>query len=115
MNRSISKNGVHICLAKLEDNLYVLRPNEAKVILNHEMFKIANTKNRRQWISSNNNNYLWHLRLGHINLDRIRKLIKNELLNELEDDSLPPCEYCLEGNMTKRPFTGKGYRAIELL
>ncbi|KAA0066545.1 gag/pol protein [Cucumis melo var. makuwa] len=46
-------------------------------------------------------------KLGHINLDRIGRLVKNGLLNELEDDSLPPCESCLEGKMTKRPFTGK--------
>ena len=39
----ISKNGIHICSAKLEKNLYVLRSNEAKVLLNHEMFKIFNT------------------------------------------------------------------------
>ena len=87
----ISKNGVHICSAKLEDNLYVLRSKEAKEILNHKMFKTANTQNKRQIISSNNNTYLWHLRLDHTNLDRIRRLIKNGLLNELEDDFLPPC------------------------
>ncbi|TYK02509.1 gag/pol protein [Cucumis melo var. makuwa] len=51
----------------------------------------------------------------HINLDRIGRLVKNGLLNKLEDDSLPPCESCLEGKMTKRPFTGKGYRAKEPL
>ncbi|KAL4035636.1 hypothetical protein IC575_004339 [Cucumis melo] len=79
------------------------------------MFRIANTQNKRQRIFPNNNTYLWHLRLGHINLDRIGRLVKNGLLNELEDDSLPPCESCLEGKMTKRPFTGKGYRAKEHL
>ncbi|KAA0058368.1 gag/pol protein [Cucumis melo var. makuwa] len=46
-------------------------------------------------------------KLGHINLDRIRRLVKNGLLNKLKDVSLPPCESCLEGKMTKRPFTGK--------
>ncbi|KAL4025380.1 hypothetical protein IC575_013770 [Cucumis melo] len=111
----ISKNGVHICSAKLENNLYVLRPNEAKAVLNHEMFRTANTQNKRQRISPNNNTYLWHLRLGHINLDRIGRLVKNGLLNKLKDDSLPPCESCLEGKMTKRPFTEKGYRAKEPL
>ncbi|TYK20422.1 gag/pol protein [Cucumis melo var. makuwa] len=54
-------------------------------------------------------------KLGHINFDRIGRLVKNGLLNKLEDDSLPPCESCLEGKMTKRPFTGKGYRANEPL
>ncbi|TYK28613.1 retrovirus-related pol polyprotein from transposon tnt 1-94 [Cucumis melo var. makuwa] len=47
-------------------------------------------------------------------LGDIRRLVKNKLLNELEDDSLPPCESCLEGK-TKRPFTRKGYRAKEPL
>ena len=103
----ISKNSVHICSTKLENNLYILRPNEAKAILNHEMFKTANTKNKRQRISSNNNIYLWHSRLGLINLDQIRRLIKNELLNELKDDSLPPCESCPKRKTTKRPFTRK--------
>ncbi|KAA0060399.1 gag/pol protein [Cucumis melo var. makuwa] len=54
-------------------------------------------------------------KLSHVNLDRIGRLVKNGLLNKLEDDSLPPCESCLEGKMTKRPFTGKGYRAKEPL
>ncbi|KAA0041242.1 gag/pol protein [Cucumis melo var. makuwa] len=54
-------------------------------------------------------------KLGHINLDRIGRLVKNGLINKLEDDSLPPCESCLEGKMTKRPFAGKGYRAKEPL
>ncbi|TYK11833.1 putative Integrase core domain [Cucumis melo var. makuwa] len=46
-------------------------------------------------------------KLDHINLDRIGRLVKNGLLNKLEDDSLPQCESCLEGKMTKRSFTGK--------
>ncbi|TYK22845.1 gag/pol protein [Cucumis melo var. makuwa] len=46
-------------------------------------------------------------KFDHINLDRIGRLVMNGLLNELEDDSLTPCESCLEGKMTKRPFTGK--------
>ncbi|TYK28868.1 gag/pol protein [Cucumis melo var. makuwa] len=54
-------------------------------------------------------------KLGHINLDQIGRLVKNGLLNKLEDDSLPPCESFLEGKMTKRPFIGKGYRAKEPL
>ncbi|TYK19820.1 gag/pol protein [Cucumis melo var. makuwa] len=37
----------------------------------------------------------------------IGRLVKSGLLSELEDNSLPPCESCLEGKMTKRSFTGK--------
>ena len=73
------------------------------------MFKTANTKTIRQKLSPNNSTYLWHLTLGHINLNRVRKLVKNGLRNELKDDSLPWCESCLKGKMTKRPFTEKRY------
>ncbi|KAA0032362.1 gag/pol protein [Cucumis melo var. makuwa] len=41
--------------------------------------------------------------------------VKDGLLDESEDDPLPPYESCLEGKMTKRSFTGKGYRAKEPL
>ena len=97
----------------MENNLYVLRPIESRAILNNEMFKTAETQPKRQRVSQST--YLWHLRLGHINLNRIGRLVKNGLLSQLEDGTLPPCESCLEGKMTKRPFTGKGYRAKEPL
>ena len=42
-------------------------------------------------------------------------MVKRGLLNKLEDNSLPPCESCLEGKMTKRSFSEKGYRAKETL
>ena len=40
-------------------------------------------------------------------------MVKSGLLSELQENSLPVCESCLEEKMTKRPFTGKGYRAKE--
>ena len=59
--------------------------------------------------------YLWHLRLGHINLDRITRLVKDGPLRDLSVGSLPVCESCLEGKMAKRPFSTKGERAKEPL
>ena len=59
------------------------------------MFKTAETQNKRQKISPNT--YFWQLRLGHINLNKIGRLVKRGLLNQLEDNFLPPCEFCLEG------------------
>ena len=59
----IYKRGILTCSAKLENNLYMLKSSETKAILNIEMFKTAETQNKRQNISPNT--YLWHLRLGH--------------------------------------------------
>ena len=72
------------------------------------MFRTVETQNKRQKVPSNA--YLWHLRLSHINLNRIGRLVKSGLLSKLEDNSLPPCESCLEGKMTKRSFTGKSLK-----
>ena len=57
----------------------------------------------------------WHLRLGHINSNKIQRLIKDGLLEPLDFDEFPVCESCLESKMTKRPFNTKGRRAQELL
>ena len=62
-----------------------------------------------------NQTYLWHLRLGRINLRRIQRLVQNGPLGLLKVEALPVCESCLEGKMLKMPFTDKEYRAKELL
>ena len=55
------------------------------------------------------------MRLGHINPNRIQRLIKDGLLEPLDFDEFPVCESCLEGKMTKGPFNAKGRKAQELL
>ncbi|KAD6118936.1 hypothetical protein E3N88_10207 [Mikania micrantha] len=59
--------------------------------------------------------YLWHCRLGHINKNRMQKLQKNGLLKTNENDSFDVCESCLQGKMTKAPFSGTNERAKDLL
>ena len=58
---------------------------------------------------------MWHLRLGHISLDRIKRLVKEGPLKSLQVGTLPTCESCLEGKMTRRPFSAKGTRATDCL
>jgi transposase InsO family protein len=55
------------------------------------------------------------MRLGHINLNRMNRLTSDGILPSLPPDGLSVCESCLEGKMTKRPFTSKGNRAKDLL
>ena len=99
----------------MEYGLYILRPMES-FILNTEIFRVANPKpNKKLRVSSDSETYLWHLRLGHISLDRINRLTKDGPLRELRVGSLPVCESCLEGKMTKRTFSAKGERAKEPL
>ena len=103
----ISRNGLDICHAKPENVLYVLRPTE-RSLNNSELFKVEYPKsNKRQKFSHSDSTYLCHLRLGHINLDRINRLVKDGPLRKLNVGTLPVCESCLEGKMTKRPFSAR--------
>ena len=113
----ISRNGSEICQAKPENGLYLLRP-EKRQLNNSELFKVEHPKPKRQKVSPSDDTYLWHLRLGHINLDRITRLTKDGPLRDLRVGSLPVCESCLdclEGKMTKRSFSAKGSGAKEPL
>ena len=74
-----------------------------------------NNSNKRESSSNSNESYLWHLRLGHIGQERIKRLVRDDLLKDLKDVHQPQCESCLAGKMTKRIFGEKGNRAKEVL
>ena len=59
--------------------------------------------------------YLWHRRLGHIGVKRMKKLHADGLLESLDYESLDACEPCLMGKMTKSPLFGTMERTTELL
>ena len=97
---SFNKNSVSIlngedkiCSGMLIDNLYLIEPNITLCINSLEF------NNKRKEHSSVNLTHLWHLRLAHINLDRIRRLVISGHLSSLDVTSLPVCEPCLEGKM----------------
>ena len=73
------------------------------------------SNHNRKECSLVNQTQLWHLRLGHINLNRIHRLVTSGHLSPLDVNALPVCELCLEGKMTMRPFKAKGYKAKEVL
>ena len=58
--------------------------------------------------------YLWHRRLGHISKDRLKTLVKNKMLPELDFSDLNECVECYKGKMTNLNRKG-AYRASELL
>ena len=59
--------------------------------------------------------YLWHCRLGHIGVKRMKKLHADGLLESLDYESFDACEPCLIGKMTKAPFSGIMEQATDLL
>ncbi|KAJ9545830.1 hypothetical protein OSB04_025537 [Centaurea solstitialis] len=59
--------------------------------------------------------YLWHCRLGHINKKRVELLLKGGFLCTFDFKPFDNCESCLSGKMTKKPFNKDNERATDLL
>ena len=105
----IKLNDFFICSRSLVNSIYRVSP--LFVFPSNESYHISHKKKKL------NTNQTWflHLCLGHINLSRIWRLVKYEILPFLILKDLPVCEYYIEGKMTKRFFSTKLYRAKEYL
>ena len=79
--------------------------------LNNSMVIVPSKRNEH----FSNPKRLWYIRLGYINLNKINRLIKDGILDNLVLDPMLVCESCIEGNMTKSPFPSKGNRFDNLL
>lgn len=66
----------------------------------------------------NNNNcvMLWHRRLGHLNIESIKKLVKVGKLPELDSSNekeIANCESCLFGKQTRKPFESSTTKSVK--
>ena len=98
---------------QLVDGLYLITPKMYE-IHDTELNKSQNLPLRRK-ASSNNSMYFCHLKLGHINLKRSDRLVKEGRLSYLTIQPLLVCTSCLEEKMTKRPFSTKDNRSKGVL
>ena len=67
---------------------------------------VHNIEAKRYKVDNDSATYLWHCRLGHIGVKRMKKLHTDGILESLDYESLDACEPCLMGKMTKTPFSG---------
>ena len=134
----ILKNNKHLelkdclCVAKFRKNLISISSLNkldysfiCSSILVNDFFRITpisllyvvknNHVSLKRKTPSINQTYLWHLHLGHINLNRIQWLVKFGALHSLVLEGLLVCECYIKGKITKRPFVSKKIRARECL
>ena len=94
----------------------VIHTNENGLLdLDRSDTHIHNIEAKRGKVNNDSATYLWHCRLGHIGVKRMKKLHTDGLLESLDYESLGTCEPCLMGKMTKTPFSGTMERATDLL
>ena len=100
----------------MNKTLYGYTPNEnSSLDLNRSDTHNHNIETKRCKVNNDSATYLWHYRLGHIGVKRMKKLHADGLLESLDYESLDACEPCLMGKMTKTLFSGTMERATDLL
>ena len=76
---------------------------------------IHNVEAKKCRVDNDSATYLWHCHFGHIDVNHMKKLHSDGLLESLDYESLGTCEPCLMDKMTKTPFSETMERATELL
>ena len=76
---------------------------------------IHNVEAKRCRVDDDSATYLWHCRLSHIGVKRMKKMHADRLLESLDYELVDACEPCLMGKMTKTPFSGTMERATNLI
>ncbi|KAM1789339.1 hypothetical protein ACFX11_039501 [Malus domestica] len=110
MSCTLYLNGRIISHGNMIEGLFHLETNSGL-----HCIESGNTSKPKRAREEVNQEKMWHLKLGHVNLDKIRKMSKDGYIRSLGNDQMGTCECCLKGKMTKSPFTGKGERATEIL
>ena len=64
-----------ICSGNIVYGLYILTPDK-HVLYNYELNNDSHVKSLKRKFPSTSDAYLWHLHLGHINSNKIQRLIK---------------------------------------
>ena len=80
------------------DDLYRLKLNvnfSASLMCVHQNIRIKRS------MANENSTYLWHKRLGHVSKERLQRLVKNEILPNLDFADLRLCVDCIKGKQTK--------------
>ena len=86
----------------MNKTFYGYTPNENGLLnLDRSDTHIHNIEAKRCKVNNDSATYLWHCRLGHIDVKRMKKLHADGLLESLDYESVDACEPCLMGKMTK--------------
>ncbi|GKA27716.1 putative RNA-directed DNA polymerase [Tanacetum coccineum] len=85
----------------LEGNLFKLCLDNhfSESLLSFNVNENVNQNKRKQ--DPETSSKLWHQRLGHISRDRMTRLVKDEVLPNLDFSDFEKCVECIKGKMTK--------------
>ena len=79
-NVVIKKDKVFIYSGDIVDGLYIINPNKHE-LYNSELDNNSHVKSLKRKFPSTSDAYLWHLHLGHINSNKIQRLVQDGFQN----------------------------------
>jgi len=94
------------------DGLYHLNLN---VNFTNSLFNVEHVSSSKCNVQNENYAFLWHQRLGHISKERMMRLVKNEILPQLDFGDWDVCVDCIKGKQTKHISKNSATRSNELL
>ena len=95
---NLFKNNSFIGSEILMDDLYKLKFDvdfSASLMCIHQNIGIKRN------VANENSAFLWHKRLGHVSKERLQRLVKNEILPNLDFTDLGLCVDCIKGKQTQ--------------
>ena len=106
----ITFNNACVGLAILQNELYLLSLrddvnvvcDDGNVACDNENVSSSADINRKQKRAHDALSKLWHYRLGHISRRRIERLVKNDILPQLEFLDLEQYKECIKGKYIKK-------------
>ena len=87
-------------------NIFYGHASLVNLNLNRSDKHIHNIDDKRCKVDNDTATYLWHCRLGHIVVNRMKKLHADGFLESLGYESFDTSEPRLMGKMTETPFSG---------
>ena len=95
----IKKNNFNIIMnGQLNNSIYILSQPISVIYMSSKYPRISDVSDI----------YPWHCRLGHVNKNRINRLIQEGIVEVNDCESLPICESYLLEKIIKSSFTEKG-------
>ena len=97
------KHNYLIGIDTLCDNLYKLNLDN---IFDETLLTLHHNIGTKRSLVNEQSAFLWHKRLGHISKERLERLVKNEILPNLDFKNLNICVECIKGKQTRHTKRG---------
>ena len=109
---SLFKNSKPVGSGILVDGLYKLKLDDK---FTESLLTVHHNIGIKHSMLNESSAYLWHKRLGHISKERLERLVKNGILQNLDFTDLGLCVDCIKGKQTRHNKRTKATRSTQLL